>query len=135
MSKSIVAVIKCDTYDYEQVYDAVEAGIKLLGGISNFVKEGEKILIKPNVLIGTNPEKCVCTHPSVFRAVGVILKKTNAMFVFIGRWSDFISIMPIYCLRFNWTKLDTFATICTNTLINNWFWTYLVPDKRPQPST
>ena len=79
MSKSIVAVIKCDTYDYEQVYDAVEAGVKLLGGISNFVKEGEKILIKPNVLIGTNPEKCVCTHPSVFRAVGVILKKAKAI--------------------------------------------------------
>ncbi|MFC1942748.1 DUF362 domain-containing protein [Chloroflexota bacterium] len=77
MKKSKVAVIKCDTYDYEQVYDAVEAGIELLGGISNFVKEGENILIKPNVLIGSNPEKCVCTHPSVFKAVGVMLKKAN----------------------------------------------------------
>jgi len=77
MDKSQVAVIKCDTYDYGRVYDAVETGVNLLGGISNFVKEGEKILIKPNVLIGTNPEKCVCTHPSVFRAVGIILKKAE----------------------------------------------------------
>ncbi|MFC1951733.1 DUF362 domain-containing protein [Chloroflexota bacterium] len=79
MNKSKVVLIKCDTYDYEQVYVAIEAGIKLLGGISNFVKEGEKILIKPNVLIGTSPEKCVCTHPSVFRAVGIILKKERVI--------------------------------------------------------
>ncbi|MFC1873533.1 DUF362 domain-containing protein [Chloroflexota bacterium] len=77
MNKSKVALIKCDTYDSEKVYEAIEAGIKLLGGISNFVKEGERILIKPNVLIGTNPEKCVCTHPSVFRAVCVLLKKVE----------------------------------------------------------
>lgn len=77
MNKSKVAVIKCDTYDYEQVSDAIEAGVRLLGGISNYVQKGEKIVIKPNVLIGTNPEKCVCTHPSVFRAVGGIFKKAK----------------------------------------------------------
>ncbi|MFC1847619.1 DUF362 domain-containing protein [Chloroflexota bacterium] len=76
---SKVALVKCDTYDYEQVFDAVQTGVKLLGGISNFVKEGEKILIKPNVLIGTNPEKCICTHPYVFRAVGALLKNTNVV--------------------------------------------------------
>ncbi|MFC1919094.1 DUF362 domain-containing protein [Chloroflexota bacterium] len=74
---SRVALVKCDTYDYGQVYNAVETGVELLGGISNFVKEGEKILIKPNVLIGTNPETCVCTHPTVFEAVGRILKKAK----------------------------------------------------------
>ena len=77
MIKSKVALVKCDTDDCEQVIDAVETGVRLIGGISSFVKEGEKILMKPNVLIGTNPEKCVCTHPSVFRAVGVILKKAK----------------------------------------------------------
>ena len=56
MKKSRVALIKCDTYDDRQVYEAVEAGINLLGGISNFIKPDERILIKPNVLIGTNPQ-------------------------------------------------------------------------------
>ncbi len=88
MNKSKVALIKCDTYDYEQVENAIEAGIDLLGGITHYVKEGEKILIKPNVLIGTNPEKCVCTHPSVFRAVGVILKKAKVT-VYYGDSSGF----------------------------------------------
>lgn len=77
MIKSKVALVKCDTYDCEQVIDAIETGVRLIGGISNFIKEGERILIKPNVLIGTDPEKCVCTHPSVFRAVVVVLKKAK----------------------------------------------------------
>ncbi len=79
INKSKVALIKCDTYDDEQVFESVQSGIILLGGISDFVKQGEKIVIKPNVLAGTNPEKCVCTHPSVFRAVGIMLKKAGAI--------------------------------------------------------
>jgi uncharacterized protein (DUF362 family)/Pyruvate/2-oxoacid:ferredoxin oxidoreductase delta subunit len=78
MRISRVALIKCDTYDYQVVEDAVERGLNLLGGISSFAKEGEKILLKPNVLIGSNPDKCVCTHPAVFKAVGTIFKKAKA---------------------------------------------------------
>lgn len=79
MKKSRVVLIKCDAYDDEQVCEAVEAGINLLGGISNFIKPGERIVIKPNVLIGTNPQKCVSTHPTVLKAVGITLKKAGAI--------------------------------------------------------
>jgi len=79
MTKSRVALVKCDTYDDTQVNDAIREGINLLGGINQFVKKGEKIVIKPNVLIGSNPEKCVCTHPVVFRSVGIILKEASAI--------------------------------------------------------
>lgn len=78
MIKSTVALVRCDAYDDEPVYKAVEAGVDLLGGISYFIKPGEKIVIKPNVLIGTNPRKCVTTHPSVFKAVGRLLQKAEA---------------------------------------------------------
>jgi uncharacterized protein (DUF362 family)/Pyruvate/2-oxoacid:ferredoxin oxidoreductase delta subunit len=76
-SKSQVALVRCDSYDDEAVYTAVEKGIDLLGGISNFVKPGEKIVMKPNVLIGSDPEKCITTHPSVFKAVGKLLQKAG----------------------------------------------------------
>ncbi|MFC1909247.1 DUF362 domain-containing protein [Chloroflexota bacterium] len=79
MNKSKVSLVKCDTYEDEQVYRAVEAGIGLLGGISLFIKPGEKIVIKPNVLWGSAPEKCVTTHPSVFRAVGELMMKAGAI--------------------------------------------------------
>ena len=74
MNKSRVALVRCNTYDEEQVYEAVKAGVDLLDGISNFVGSGERIVLKPNVLFGTNPQKCVTTHPSVFKAAGRLLQ-------------------------------------------------------------
>ncbi len=76
--KSRVALVACGTYDDHEVYASVNRGLDLLGGLSEFVKSGEKIILKPNVLIGASPEKCVCTHPAVLRAVGKILIEAGA---------------------------------------------------------
>jgi uncharacterized protein (DUF362 family)/Pyruvate/2-oxoacid:ferredoxin oxidoreductase delta subunit len=78
LNKTKVALVKCDTYDNDNVLKAVRAGLDLLGGVSIFVKPGERIVMKPNVLIGTNPDNCVTTHPSVFRAVASLLKEAGA---------------------------------------------------------
>ncbi len=75
MSK--VAVVKCEGYEYEKVKNAVEKGIGLLGGPSAFVKPGERILLKPNLLSADPPERCATTHPSVFKAVGEILMRAG----------------------------------------------------------
>lgn len=79
MNKSKVALVKCDDYDAERVYDSVSRGIELLGGISSFVKPNEKIVMKPNILIASHPDKCVTTHPSVVRAVGLLLQQSGAV--------------------------------------------------------
>jgi len=71
--KSKVALIRCENYREQTVYEAVKRGIDLLGGITSFVKSGEKIVLKPNLLWGMNPDKCVTTHPSVFKAVVKLL--------------------------------------------------------------
>ncbi len=78
MNRSKVALIRCETYDPDTVYQAVRRGLDLIGGISSLVKSGERIVMKPNVLYGTNPEKGVSTHPSVFRAVGKLLQESSA---------------------------------------------------------
>ena len=78
MNKTKVAVVRCDTYSDDKVSKAIETGLNLLGGVSVFAKPGERIVMKPNVLIGTNAEKCVTTHPAVFKAVGIILKNAGA---------------------------------------------------------
>lgn len=70
MNKSKVAIIGCDGYSDDQVYEAVKMGIELLGGMSSFVNPGESIVLKPNVLIGADPKRCISTHPSVLKAVG-----------------------------------------------------------------
>ena len=70
MNKTKVAVIRCDSYDGQQALESVKKGIDLLGGIASFVKPGEKLVLKPNILVGVEAEKCVTTHPAVFGAVG-----------------------------------------------------------------
>ncbi len=78
MNKSKVALVGCNQYDAEQVAKAVRWGIDLIGGISNFVTPGEKIVLKPNVLIGSNPDRNVTTHPAVLQAVGRLFQEAGA---------------------------------------------------------
>jgi uncharacterized protein (DUF362 family)/Pyruvate/2-oxoacid:ferredoxin oxidoreductase delta subunit len=74
MNKARVVIIRCDTYEDNQVLTAIQEGVDMLGGISSFAKPGERIVLKPNILIGTDPNKGVTTHPAVFRAAGKLLK-------------------------------------------------------------
>jgi uncharacterized protein (DUF362 family)/NAD-dependent dihydropyrimidine dehydrogenase PreA subunit len=78
-SKSIVALVPCASYDDAEVLAAVKAGLDLIGGIGCFVKAGERIVLKPNVLIGASPERCVCTHPAVLKAAGKIFLEAGAV--------------------------------------------------------
>lgn len=73
MNMSKVAIVKCENYDPENVYDSLKRAMDLLGGINSFVKKDEKILLKPNVLFGRAPAKGTTTHPAVFEAIIRIL--------------------------------------------------------------
>jgi uncharacterized protein (DUF362 family)/NAD-dependent dihydropyrimidine dehydrogenase PreA subunit len=77
MSK--VALVRCESYDYNEVKKAVARGLSLIGGPEAFVKSGEKILLKPNFLAPEPPEKSVTTHPSVFKAVAEAFKSAGAV--------------------------------------------------------
>ena len=76
---STVAVIRCGSYDETSVLDAVREGVSLLGGAKRFVRPNEKILLKPNLLVGEPPEKCVTTHPAVCKAVARLCKEEGAI--------------------------------------------------------
>jgi uncharacterized protein (DUF362 family)/ferredoxin len=67
--KSRVAVVRCNSYDEVAVYAAVQSGVGLLGGMAACIEPGEKIVLKPNVLVGDRPEKHISPHPLVFKAV------------------------------------------------------------------
>ena len=47
---SEVAVLYCDTYEEEAVYQKLRRGLELLGGLERFVSPREKILLKPNLV-------------------------------------------------------------------------------------
>jgi uncharacterized protein (DUF362 family)/Pyruvate/2-oxoacid:ferredoxin oxidoreductase delta subunit len=74
-----VALIRCNSYEYAEVQSAVKRGLDLLGGADRFAKKGQKVLLKPNLLVGEAPEKCVNTHHVVFRAVAELFIETGAL--------------------------------------------------------
>ncbi len=78
VNASIVAVIGCTSYDRVEVQEAVNRGLGLLGGAEAFVQPGERILLKPNLLIGRTPERAVTTHPSVFQTVATAFQAAGA---------------------------------------------------------
>ena len=75
---STVAVVRCEDYDLDAVRAAVHRGLDLLGGAERFARQGENILLKPNLLVPRAPDRAVTTHPSVFRAVAESLRETGA---------------------------------------------------------
>lgn len=79
-----VALIRCDTYEEEGVYQALRKGIQLLGGIEGFVKPDEKILLKPNLLRGKKKESALTTHPAVFEAMVRIFQEANCKKISYG---------------------------------------------------
>lgn len=78
MNRTTVAIIECRDYNPQKVRQSIERGIDLLGGIEKFVRRGEKLLLKPNLLIPSSAESAVLTHPSVFRAAGEIFSDAGA---------------------------------------------------------
>jgi uncharacterized protein (DUF362 family)/Pyruvate/2-oxoacid:ferredoxin oxidoreductase delta subunit len=74
-----VTIVKCKGYEKTEVERAVRKAFDFLGGISAFVKKGEKVLIKPNVLSARMPEDGVCTHPEAVRAVIRLVRECGAV--------------------------------------------------------
>jgi len=73
-----VALVRCEDYRPTTVRTAVERGMELLGGTQRFVKTGERIVLKPNLLVGRSPDRAVTTHPNVFRAIAEIFRHAGA---------------------------------------------------------
>jgi uncharacterized protein (DUF362 family)/Pyruvate/2-oxoacid:ferredoxin oxidoreductase delta subunit len=69
MSGSKVSVVRCDRYEPELVAERVHAALEHLGGLGLFVKSGQKVLLKPNMLSAKAPERAITTHPSVLEAM------------------------------------------------------------------
>lgn len=73
-----VSITTCDDYEFEKVYQKVKDGLNLLGGMDSFVHKGDRVLLKPNFLIGRSPDRCVNTHPAIVRAVAKLVQEAGA---------------------------------------------------------
>lgn len=77
MSHSTVALVRCESYDADEVYAAFKRGVDLLGGIDRFARAGERILLKPNLLAAEPPEKAITTHPALLEAGARLLSEAG----------------------------------------------------------
>jgi len=67
-----VSIIKATYSD-----PGIETLLAPLGGMEQFVKKNEKVLLKVNLLSGKEPEKAVTTHPEFVRAVAKAVREAG----------------------------------------------------------
>jgi uncharacterized protein (DUF362 family)/Pyruvate/2-oxoacid:ferredoxin oxidoreductase delta subunit len=71
-----VALAPCRDYSPEHVYEAVKTAVT---GADFPSLNGAKVLIKPNILFPSDPDKAIVTHPAVLEAAIIALKEKGAI--------------------------------------------------------
>lgn len=73
-----VSIVRCEGYDIERVRAALRDVLAPLGGMAAFVRPGERIALKPNLLLGSDPDKAIITHPAVLAAAALEVMEAGA---------------------------------------------------------
>jgi len=76
---SRVSVRLCGKYEREQVYFSIKRSIDDIGGIRHFIKKGQNVLLKVNLLMDKAPEKAVTTHPVVVESMIDIVREAGGI--------------------------------------------------------
>ncbi len=75
----IVSIEKAESYDIDLVRASLRRLLAPLGGMSAFVRPGERVLLKPNMLYGKHPDAAVTTHPVVVQAVIELVREAGGL--------------------------------------------------------
>jgi uncharacterized protein (DUF362 family)/Pyruvate/2-oxoacid:ferredoxin oxidoreductase delta subunit len=68
MEKRVV-IVPCNSYQNEEIKKSTYNLFKPLGGLKQFIKSGQKVLLKVNLLMKKQPEAGVTTHPALVEAI------------------------------------------------------------------
>ncbi|MDG6242951.1 MAG: DUF362 domain-containing protein [Methanolobus sp.] len=72
-----VSILRCD--DYSKSGKVVDEVVSMIGGMGPIISEGDRVLLKPNVLAARRPEDAVTTHPSVVAAMCELVKEAGGI--------------------------------------------------------
>jgi uncharacterized protein (DUF362 family)/Pyruvate/2-oxoacid:ferredoxin oxidoreductase delta subunit len=64
-----VSIAKCENYEIEKVQSSVDRVLENLGGLDKFVKKGDRVFLKINLVMRKSPDSAATTHPAVVEAV------------------------------------------------------------------
>lgn len=84
MSDGAVSLLRHDNYRPEDTLAALRRLLDPLGGMRRFVKPGDRVVLKPNLVFGRDPAKAVNTHPEIVRATALLALEAGAGRVAIG---------------------------------------------------
>lgn len=74
-----VSINRCNSYHLQTVTESLTELFKPWNGIGYFVKPGQKVLLKPNLLAAARPEEAVTTHPIVIKALAMIVREAKGI--------------------------------------------------------
>lgn len=74
-----IAAVQANSYDTQIVEQAMQELLDHLGGISQYIQTGDRVLVKPNMLEGVDKGLSVTTHPEVVRAVLRLIKQAGGI--------------------------------------------------------
>ncbi|MBL1174461.1 DUF362 domain-containing protein [Pantanalinema sp. GBBB05] len=72
-----VSLIRAQSYDRPELRQALASVLEPLGGISAFVKPGDRVLLKPNLLTGARPTKECVTRPELVYCVAQLVQEAG----------------------------------------------------------
>lgn len=73
----LVSIEPCQRYDPDDIERALEKCLAPSGGIEKYVKQGQRVALKINLLMSARPETATCTHPAFTYAVARMVKKAG----------------------------------------------------------
>ena len=90
----IVSLLHADSYKRQLLQESLLALLEPLGGISAFVKRGDRVLLKPNLLTAGHPGKECITHPEIVYCIAELVKESGGK-PFLGDSPAFGSAMGV----------------------------------------
>ncbi|PSB12348.1 thylakoid-associated protein [filamentous cyanobacterium CCP2] len=69
----IVSLIRATSYEHQHLRSSIEQLLEPMGGMAAFVKPGDRVLLKPNLLTGARPGKECTTRPEVVYCVAQLV--------------------------------------------------------------
>lgn len=76
---STVGITSCAQYENDRVLEGMRELVGNLGGMEQFVRRGQRVLIKPNLVQKRRPDDATTTHPAVVRAVCILAMEAGGI--------------------------------------------------------
>lgn len=80
--KPFVSLIQAYSYEREALRESIKNLLEPLGGLTEFVKPGQRVLLKPNLLTGASPTKEYTTHPEIVYVIAQMVIEINGQTFF-----------------------------------------------------